>query len=48
MSTVNDAAQEFQFAFASLPPARMLAALPGVPAALSGDVAFAFAPQPVR
>jgi hypothetical protein len=43
MSTVRDAAQESQFAFA-----RVLAALSSVPAALSGKLTFAIAPQPLR
>ena len=53
MSTVRDAAQEFQFASSLFTPGlfapgRMLAALPGVPAALSGEPAFAIASQPLR
>jgi hypothetical protein len=43
MSTVRDAAQKSQFAFA-----RVLAALSSVPAALSGELTFAIAPQPLR
>ena len=48
MSTVRDAAQESQFASSFLAAGRVLAALPGVPAALSGESAVAIAPQPVR
>ena len=53
MSMVRDAAQESQFAssfFTSglFTPGRVLAALPGVPAALSGEPAFAIASQPLR
>jgi hypothetical protein len=43
MLRVRDAAEESQFAFA-----RVLAALPGVSAALSGQPAFAPPSQPVR
>src|SRR5271165_272908 len=43
MSTVCDAEHQSQFAFA-----RVLAALPGVSAALPGEPAFAVASQPVR
>jgi hypothetical protein len=53
MSTARDAASESQFAssfFTSglFTPGRVLAALPGVPAALSGEPAFAIASQPLR
>jgi len=53
MSTDRDAAQPFQLAsslFASglFISGRVLAALPGVSAAVSGESAFAIAAQPVR
>lgn len=48
MLTVIDAAQQIQFAFAQLTPARVLAALPGVPASLSGKPALAPASRPLR
>jgi hypothetical protein len=43
MSTVCDAAHESQFTFA-----RVLAALPGVSAAVSGEFAVTLASQPLR
>ena len=48
MSTVRDASKDFKFASFSIASARVLAALSGVSAALSGEPAFATTPQPVR
>lgn len=48
MSMVRDAAQESQFASSLFTPVRVLAALSSVPAALSGKLTFAIAPQPLR
>jgi len=48
MSTVSDAAQVSQFASPSCAIGRVLAALSGVPATLSGESAFALPPQPLR
>ena len=48
MSTVRDASKDFKFASFSIASARVLVALPGVSAALSGEPAFAAASQPVR
>jgi hypothetical protein len=48
MSTVCDAAHESQFASCPVAQVRVLAALPGVSAALSGQSAIAIASQPLR
>jgi len=48
MSMVTDAAQSFKLVSAQCPPARVLAALPGVSKALSGQSPITPAPQPLR